>query len=62
MMSPYLPPNTSSYLDSSPDGICGSISGHNGGIGPPGPHHSNPPPPPHMVSQGYFKTEFKLLI
>ena len=52
MMSPYLPPNTSSYLESSSDGVCGSIVGLNGGgIGPPpGTNHSNPPPPPHMVS------------
>merc|ERR1712226_179589 len=51
MMSPYLPPNTSSYLESSSDGVCGSIVGLNGGgMGPPpGTNHSNPPPPPHMV-------------
>ena len=55
MMSPYLPPNTSSYVDSSADGGCGSVViGMNGGIGPSGTHPSgNPPPPPHMVSQGY---------
>ena len=54
-MSPYLPPNTSSYLDSPTDGVCGSIFGLNGGSIPPGTHHSNPPPPPHMVSPGYLE-------
>ena len=58
MMSPYLPPNTSSYLDSSSEGVCGSIVGVNGGSGPPGSHHSNHPPPPHMVSQGYDRYRF----
>ena len=58
MMSPYLPPNTSSYLDSSSEGVCGSISGVNGGSGPPGSHHSNHPPPPHMVSQCYDRHRF----
>jgi hypothetical protein len=59
MMSPYLSPNTSSYLDASSDGVCGSIVGLNGGIGPPGSHHSNHPPPPHMVSNTYLKTKKK---
>ena len=59
MMSPYLPPNTSSYLDSSPDGGCGSIVGLNGG--PPGPHHSNHPPPPHMVSKRLYLRRRKIV-
>ena len=59
MMSPYLPPNASNYLDASSDGVCGSIVGLNGGIGPPGSHHSNPPPPPHMVSNTCLEIKTK---
>ena len=62
MMSPYLSPNTSSYLDSSSDGVCGSVVGINGGIGPPGTHPSNPPPPPHMVSQVYLENNTEIAV
>ena len=60
MMSPYLPPNSSNYLDSPPEGIGssggGSIIGANGSMvgHTTETHPPPPPPPPHMVSQDEF--------